>query len=63
MRTATGCDACEMLTINGLACHETGCPDAWRDHDRECDWCGQRFQPEAKGTRVCSDDCAESYYG
>lgn len=21
------CDQCEMLTINGLACHETGCPN------------------------------------
>lgn len=22
------CDSCEMTTINGLACHETGCPGA-----------------------------------
>lgn len=22
------CDQCEMLSINGLACHETGCPNA-----------------------------------
>jgi hypothetical protein len=21
------CDQCEMLSINGLACHETGCPN------------------------------------
>lgn len=20
------CDSCEMVTINGVACHETGCP-------------------------------------
>ncbi len=29
------CDSCEMLSINGMACHETGCPNsrkAW-DHD------------------------------
>lgn len=22
------CDSCEMTTINGMACHETGCPGA-----------------------------------
>lgn len=22
------CDQCEMLSINGVACHETGCPNA-----------------------------------
>ena len=22
------CDQCEMLSINGMACHETGCPNA-----------------------------------
>lgn len=22
------CDSCEMLSINGVACHETGCPNA-----------------------------------
>jgi len=23
-----GCDSCEMLNINGLNCHESGCPNA-----------------------------------
>ena len=22
------CDQCEMLSINGVPCHETGCPNA-----------------------------------
>ena len=22
------CDQCEMLSINGVACHETGCPNS-----------------------------------
>jgi hypothetical protein len=28
------CDQCQMLSINGIACHETGCPNmrkAWVD--------------------------------
>lgn len=33
------CDQCEMLSINGMACHETGCPNARKawDHDL-CAW-------------------------
>lgn len=25
------CDQCEVVTINGVATHETGCPNWWRD--------------------------------
>jgi hypothetical protein len=25
-----------MLSINGIACHETGCPDAWREAAIPC---------------------------
>lgn len=28
-----GCDGCSPCTIQGVFCHETGCPDAWRDED------------------------------
>ena len=30
---STSCDRCEAVTINGVACHETGCPNSysWRD--------------------------------
>jgi hypothetical protein len=30
------CKGCQMLTINGLACHETGCPE---DRPRGCALC------------------------
>lgn len=30
-----GCSQCESLVINGVACHETGCPNIVRDC-REC---------------------------
>lgn len=33
------CDACEMLSINGLACHESGCPNARKAWDHVlCAW-------------------------
>ena len=62
-RTETGgCRSCEVLMINGLYCHESGCPDAWRDNTVECAWCGADFIPEERGQKCCSEDCAEAYY-
>ena len=37
------CDSCEMVTINGLACHETGCP-------------GARAEKQAEREEVYEDD-------
>ena len=41
------CDQCQMLAINGRACHETGCPNSqaiWMDGQwfkgRLCNECG-----------------------
>jgi hypothetical protein len=50
-----GCDGCQPANINGVFCHETGCPDAWRDHESECDECGMDFYPKSRGERVCQD--------
>lgn len=57
------CESCDALIINGLLCHEHGCPDSWRTYRRECPWCGQEFKPESKDQRFCDEDCAQSYYG
>jgi hypothetical protein len=57
------CQSCEVLNINGLNCHETGCPDAWRDETRECKWCGATFKPEERHQTCCEESCAEAYYG
>lgn len=57
------CDSCELLAINGVVCHETGCPNAWRNEIRECSWCGQEFKPERPEQTCCDDTCAESYNG
>ncbi len=56
------CKSCQALMINGIYCHEIGCPDAWKDYKRECRWCGKEFQPEEKFQDCCSADCAECYY-
>ena len=56
------CNSCDCLFINGIKCHEHGCPDKWKDEIRECEWCGCEFKPEERFQRFCSEECAESYY-
>ncbi len=55
------CYQCEILNINSVNCHETGCPDAWKDEIKECKWCPTEFAPESQHQQFCCDDCAESY--
>lgn len=50
------CDQCNVAHINGVRCHETGCPIAWRDHTVECGDCGCEFQPEHRHQSIC-DGC------
>ena len=47
--------------INGVLCHEHGCPDAWMDETRECKWCGTEFKPIERADSFCSRDCELSY--
>lgn len=47
------CDHCQAVMINGVHCHEIGCPIA----PRKCSTCGEYFEPEL-GQRIC-DDCHE----
>jgi hypothetical protein len=54
-----GCDGCNPSRINGVLCHEAGCPDAWRDQAVECSECGSDFSPEERFRRVC-EDCARA---
>ena len=55
------CDSCEALTINGVLCHESGCPDAWKDELRECKGCGQKFKPEQRDQICCCHVCTVVY--
>ena len=45
------CSQCEVASINGIPCHETGCPN----ETRECSECAARVP---KYARLC-EDCAE----
>ncbi len=58
------CDQCQMLSINGVPCHETGCPNSrstWIEERGEwvrfveCFWCGCDVE---QGT-VCGCDSPE----
>ena len=53
--TANGCDGCNPAMIQGVFCHETGCPDAWKDSPRDCMECGFSFQPELHYQGYCQD--------
>ena len=55
------CQSCEVTYINGVKCHEHGCPDAWQDEVRECKWCGTFFQPADHYQQFCDVSCAEAY--
>jgi len=57
------CDQCQLMSINGIVCHETGCPDEWKDVIRECKECGTKFEPQEREQGCCSPCCAASYYG
>ncbi len=52
------CDRCEVVRINGIVCHETGCPR----QPKECKNCGQRFEP-VRGFQFCSDECYADWFG
>lgn len=53
-----GCDGCSPCMINGVLCHESGCPDAFRDVPVECWECGcECFRESAIQTHTLCEDC------
>ncbi len=57
------CDSCVLLQINGLVCHETGCPDAWQTETRTCKWCGSTFTPDRRRQECCDESCNRALCG
>lgn len=47
------CDQCQIVYINGIRCHETGCPEAWREREVCCHECGLDFTPEHRRQLTC----------
>lgn len=58
-RQTKTCDSCSWLTINGVFCHEFGCPDAWRDELARCFECGLDFTPAERRQSHC-EDCIDA---
>jgi len=54
------CESCEIAYINGMRCHETGCPESWRGLHKKCFECGCDFVPEnSRFESVCLDCIAD----
>ena len=57
---SNSCDSCQVVMINGIRCHETGCPEM----ERSCKECGFLFVPgKGESRSFCSGSCQASYYG
>lgn len=62
------CEQCSSTNINGVNCHETGCPNSHIDlstgkpHKVKCLECGCDFQPIDKES-FCDHTCMGSYLG
>jgi hypothetical protein len=55
------CPSCQLARIQGIVCHETGCPDRHLFTFTSCLWCGQRCKARRDGRRFCSGSCYRSY--
>jgi hypothetical protein len=55
------CDQCQMLSINGVACHERGCPNMNARWDRENNsWVKQRKCFDCGCTVDFDDPCCSA---
>ena len=58
-RNMKGCTQCEVTSINGVACHEQGCPNSHIDpatglgYPERCADCGATFRLEYRGQKFC----------
>ena len=66
------CPNCQAVRINGVLCHEVGCPTSYIGNTLECIWCGTKFKvptdEEPIKRRImereryfCSEDCVEFF--
>lgn len=55
------CDSCQMLSIQGVPCHETGCPNSGSRWDAESQsWIKQRECRECGNTVDADDPCCNA---
>ena len=54
MKRRVKCEQCQLVIIQGIPCHETGCPSSWIDpltdegYPVDCWECGCDFIPDEK---------------
>ena len=62
---AISCNQCNMLAINGVPCHETGCPNERKTWDSEnevwvkmytCIECGSEYEDEDEAYNCCNPE-------
>lgn len=63
-RKPAKCAQCEVLVINGVPCHEHGCPDSHidpttgRGYVKDCKFCGRSFRMSYRHQESCGRrDC------
>lgn len=61
------CDNCNPVAIQGIVCHEEGCPTPWRGANsvRECKNCPRKFTPNTElrwHSGMCSVGCYRDYW-
>ncbi len=57
------CDQCEALMINGVFCHESGCPNSKKRYDIGSDeWIAQRKCFDCGCIVDADDDCCTGDY-
>jgi hypothetical protein len=57
------CPSCQLMVIQGVICHERGCPDGHLFTTQECKWCGTEFRPvEKRRESFCCASCEAAYY-
>jgi len=52
------CDQCNALTINGIFCHELGCPNI-----KKCAWCDKKIEKnEYEEFNGICEECYEDFH-
>lgn len=60
-RVRVRCEHCQMLSINGVACHERGCPNMGSRWDRATEsWVKQRQCHDCGSTVDADDPCCSA---
>jgi hypothetical protein len=57
-----GCNSCSPSRVDGVICHEAGCPDAWKDNPKECSNCDRNYYAERRGLFGMCPRCSRFHF-